>query len=60
MAKARVKWFNKNNCFGFIEMDDGTEALVHFCSNEAPSIEEGDQLNFELDCRGKTARIRKL
>jgi cold shock CspA family protein len=55
-----VKWFNKNNCFGFIEMDDGTEALVHFCSNEAPSIEEGDQLNFELDCRGKTARIRKL
>jgi cold shock CspA family protein len=63
MAQARVKWFNRHNCYGFIEMDDGSDALVHFCSVEGAPVEnlcEGDLVSLEMDRAGKIARMRKL
>ena len=58
MAQGKVKWFDTNKGYGFIEPDDGTkDAFLHISALQASnitSIDEGDIITYELtEQRGK-------
>ncbi|SFR13389.1 cold-shock DNA-binding protein family [Desulfoscipio geothermicus DSM 3669] len=47
----RVKWFNNDKGFGFIERENGDDVFVHFSAIEGngfKSLEEGQQVEFEI------------
>ena len=51
MARGRVKWFNAQKGFGFIEADGGSDVFVHYSSIQMPgfkTLEEGQQVQFDL------------
>jgi CspA family cold shock protein len=52
MSKGKVKWFNANKGFGFIEPEDGSkDVFVHMSALETAGIDnlnEGDVVSFEL------------
>ncbi len=51
MARGRVKWFNAQKGYGFIEVDGGTDVFVHYSAIQMPgfkTLEEGQQVQFEL------------
>jgi CspA family cold shock protein len=51
MAKGRVKWFNDQKGFGFIEVEGGKDVFVHHSSIQGEgfkSLKEGDEVEFEI------------
>ena len=51
MANGKVKWFKDEKGFGFIEMDDGTDAFVHFsdiAGDGFKSLAEGDEVTCDV------------
>jgi CspA family cold shock protein len=51
MAKGRVKWFNDQKGFGFIEVEGGKDVFVHHSSIQGEgfkSLKEGDEVDFEI------------
>ncbi len=51
MARGRVKWFNAQKGYGFIEVDEGTDVFVHYSSIQMPgfrTLEEGQAVQFDL------------
>jgi cold shock protein len=47
----KVKWFNDQKGFGFIEREDGNDVFVHFSaikSDGFKSLEEGQEVEFEV------------
>ena len=54
MAKGRVKWFNDQKGFGFIEVEgakDVFDVFVHHSSIQGEgfkSLKEGDEVEFEI------------
>lgn len=66
MAKGRVKWFNENKGYGFIERDGGSDLFVHFSSIEGSgfkTLSEGDDVSFEEGTGAKgpqAVQVRKL
>ena len=51
MAKGKVKWFNENKGYGFIEQEDGPDVFVHFSSINAEgykTLTEGQEVEFEI------------
>ena len=51
MANGRVKWFKDEKGFGFIEMEDGTDAFVHhsdITGEGFKSLAEGDAVTCEV------------
>jgi len=51
MTKGKVKWFNENKGYGFIERDDGPDVFVHFTAIQGEgfrSLAEGEVVEFEV------------
>lgn len=47
----KVKWFNSEKGFGFIEREGGDDVFVHFTAIQGDgfkSLEEGQEVEFEI------------
>jgi cold shock protein len=52
MAEGKVKWFNADKGYGFIEHAGGDDLFVHFSEIQSEgfkSLEEGQAVSFEQD-----------
>ena len=51
MATGKVKWFNPDKGFGFIEREDGEDLFVHFSEIQMDgfkTLEEGQAVVFDV------------
>jgi len=52
MARGKVKWFNENKGYGFIEREDGRgDVFVHFSAIQDEgfkTLAEGQEVEFEI------------
>ena len=49
--QGKIKWFNNEKGYGFIEYNDGNDIFVHYSSiiiKGYKTLNEGDIVNFEL------------
>jgi len=49
--RGKVKWFNAERGFGFIEQEDGPDVFVHFSAIQEEgfkSLEESEEVEFEV------------
>ncbi|RKD21854.1 cold-shock protein [Ammoniphilus oxalaticus] len=64
--QGKVKWFNAEKGFGFIEREDGDDVFVHFSAIQGDgfkSLEEGQSVEFDIveGARGpQAANVVKL
>ena len=64
--QGKVKWFNAEKGFGFIEREDGDDVFVHFSainSEGFKTLDEGQEVEFEIveGARGpQAANVVKL
>ena len=52
MATGRVKWFNAEKGFGFIETEGSADVFAHFSAINAQGfkkLNEGDEVEFEIE-----------
>jgi cold shock protein len=65
VEKGKVKWFNGEKGFGFIEREGGEDVFVHFSAIQGEgykTLEEGQEVTFDLEQgqRGpQAANVRK-
>ena len=66
MEQGKVKWFNSEKGFGFVERENGNDVFVHFSAilgEGYKTLEEGQVVNFEVEegARGpQAANVEKL
>ena len=51
MQKGKVKWFNAEKGYGFIECEDGSDVFVHFSAINMEgykTLAEGDAVEFDV------------
>jgi len=64
--QGKVKWFNSEKGYGFIEREDGSDVFVHFSAIQGEgfkTLEEGQSVEFEVveGQRGpQAANVKKL
>lgn len=49
--KGRVKWFDPQKGFGFIQTEEGNDLFVHYTSisgDDYEVLEEGEEVEFEI------------
>ena len=52
MEQGKVKWFNAEKGFGFIEREGGDDVFVHFSAIQGEgfkTLEEGQEVTFEVE-----------
>ncbi len=65
MTQGKVKWFNAEKGFGFIEVEGNDDVFVHFSAIQGDgfkSLEEGQTVSFEIEqgARGpQAANVQK-
>ena len=66
MQKGKVKWFNAEKGYGFIESEAGTDVFVHFSAIESDgfkTLDEGAEVEFDIVDGAKgtqAANVRKI
>jgi CspA family cold shock protein len=63
MARGKVKWFNDQKGFGFIEQDGGGDVFVHYSSIKGDgfkTLAEGDVVEFEVTQGPKGAKAENV
>ncbi|HEY4392012.1 MAG TPA: cold shock domain-containing protein [Paenibacillus sp.] len=64
--QGKVKWFNAEKGYGFIETEEGTDVFVHFSAIQSEgfkTLEEGQSVEFDIvdGARGpQAANVIKL
>lgn len=48
MSKGKVKWFNPDKGFGFIEQENGEDIFVHINEVKSQTLHEGDTVEFTV------------
>ncbi|MBM7577381.1 cold-shock protein CspD [Jeotgalibacillus terrae] len=51
MHNGKVKWFNNEKGYGFLEVEGGDDVFVHFTAVQGDgykSLEEGQEVSFEI------------
>jgi len=51
MARGKVKWFNEQKGFGFIEQEGGADVFVHYSAISGSgfkTLAEGDEVEFDV------------
>ena len=68
MAEGKVKCFNNDKGYGFIEQEDGEDLFVHFSAIESDngykSLNENDRVEFEIvegnNGKSQAAKVVKI
>lgn len=48
MGKGKVKWFDREKGFGFIEQENGADLFVHHSEVKGGDLAEGQEVEYEV------------